>query len=60
LYELGMHFRHETLGEHNPVERVFKEIKRRTKQSYNTFAHAAPETVENWVQALAWARNALI
>jgi len=55
-----MHFRHETLGEHNPVERVFKEIKRRTKQSYNTFAHAAPETVENWVQALAWARNALI
>ena len=27
LIELGMHFRHETFGEHNPVERVFQEIK---------------------------------
>ena len=32
LFELGMHFRHETFGERNPVERVFQEIKRRTNQ----------------------------
>jgi transposase-like protein len=60
LHELGMHFRHETFGERNPVERVFQEIKRRTKQFYNTFSHAAPTTVENWLQALAWAENVLI
>ena len=28
LFELGMHFRHETFGNRNPVERVFQEIKR--------------------------------
>ena len=47
LFELGMHFRHETHGDRNPVERVFQEIKRRTNQFYNTFSHAEPETVEN-------------
>jgi transposase-like protein len=26
LFELGMHFRHETFGERNPVERIFQEI----------------------------------
>lgn len=31
LFELGMHFRHETHGERNPVERVFQEVKRRTE-----------------------------
>lgn len=33
LFELGMHFRHETFGERNPVERPFPEIKRRTNLS---------------------------
>jgi transposase-like protein len=60
LFELGMHFRHETFGERNPVERVFQEIKRRTNQFYNTFSHADPETAENWLRALAWAWNQLI
>jgi transposase-like protein len=27
LFELGMHFRHETFGERNPVESIFQEIK---------------------------------
>ena len=60
LFELGMHFRHETFGDRNPVERVFQEIKRRTNQFYNTFSHADPATAENWLQALGWAWNELI
>jgi len=27
LFVLGMHFRHETFGEHNPTECIFQEIK---------------------------------
>jgi transposase-like protein len=30
LFELGVHFGHDTHGYRNPVERVFQEIKRRT------------------------------
>jgi transposase-like protein len=60
LFELGMHYRHETFGKRNPVERVFQEIKRRTNQFYNTFCQADPETAENWLLALAWAWNRLI
>lgn len=60
LFELGMHFRHETFGERNPVERVFQEIKRRTEQFYNTFSRASPESTEEWLKALSWAENHLI
>jgi putative transposase len=60
LFELGMHFRHETFGERNPVERVFQEIKRRTNQFYITFSHASPESAEEWLKALSWAWNQLI
>jgi transposase-like protein len=49
LHELGMHFRHKTFGERNPVERVFQEVKRRTEQFYNCFSNAQPETVESWL-----------
>lgn len=60
LFELGMHFRHETHGERNPVERVFQEIKRRTNQFYNTFSHADSETAESWLLSFAWAWNHFI
>jgi transposase-like protein len=60
LHELGVHFRQETFGDRNPVERVFQEIKRRTNQFYNHFGNAEVETVENWLLALAWAENNLI
>ena len=60
LFELGMHFRHETFGDRNPVERVFQEIKRRTTQFYNTFSHASPESAEQWLNAVSWAWNHLI
>jgi len=59
LFVLGMHFRHETHGDRNPVERVFQEIKRRTGQFYNNFPTAEPETVESWLRALAWGQNEL-
>jgi transposase-like protein len=32
LFGLSLHFRHETFGERNLVERVFQEIKSRTSQ----------------------------
>jgi transposase-like protein len=60
LFELGMHFRHETHGDRNPVERVFQEIKRRTNQFYNTFSRASPESAEEWSKAISWAWNQLI
>ena len=60
LFELGMHFRHETHGDRNPVERVFQEIKRRTTQFYNTFSRASPESAEEWLKAVSWAWNQLI
>ncbi len=60
LFALGMHFRHETHGDRNPVERVFQEIKRRTNQFYNNFPNADPETVDSWLKALAWGQNELI
>ena len=59
LYERGLAFRHETFGDRNPVERAFQEIKRRTEQFYNTFSHADPETVDQWLKALAWKQNAV-
>jgi transposase-like protein len=57
LHRFDLQPRHETFGERNPIERVFQEIKRRTSQFYNHFGHANPETVENWLLALAWAEN---
>ena len=60
LHELGMHFRHVTHGDRNPVERVFQEIKRRTDQFYNNFPNADPETVDSWLKALAFAQNVLV
>lgn len=60
LFEFGMHFRHETHGDRNPVERVFQEIKRRTNQFYNNFPNADPETVDSWLKARAFAQNQLI
>jgi transposase-like protein len=60
LFELGMHFRHETHGDRNPVERVFQEIKRRTTQFYDTFSRASPQSAQERLKALSWAWNQLI
>jgi len=55
-----LRFQHETYGNRNSVERIFREIKRRTNQFSNCFSHAEAETVENWLQAFAFAWNQLI
>jgi len=56
----GLRFQYERHGNRNSVERVFREVKRRTNQFSNCFSHAEAETVENWLQAFAFAWNQLI
>jgi transposase-like protein len=56
----GLRFQHVTHGNRNAVERIFREVKRRTNQFSNCFSHAEADTVENWLQAFAFAWNQLI
>jgi len=56
----GFRFQHGTHGNRNAVECVFREIKRRTNQFSNCFSQAKAETVENWLQAFAFAWTRLI
>jgi putative transposase len=46
-------------GNRNAVERVFKEVKRRTSSFGNSFSHAQPTTAETWLQAVAVWWNSL-
>jgi putative transposase len=49
----GLRFQHETHGNRNAIERLYKEIKRRTDQFANHFRHVEPATAETWLQAQA-------
>lgn len=60
LHRHNFRFRYEKHGNRNSVERVFRELKRRTSQFSNCFSHAEAETVENWLQAFAFTWNQLI
>ena len=42
----GLRFQQETHGNRKSVERIFREVKRRTNQFSNCFSHAEAETVE--------------
>ena len=53
LSRLGLRFQMRRHGNRNAVERVFREVKRRTSSFSNTFSHAQPTTVERWLQAFA-------
>jgi len=53
LARLGLRFRMARHGNRNAVERVFREVKRRTSSFSNTFSHADPDTAESWLQAFA-------
>ena len=55
----GFDFRYEKHGNRNAVERVFREIKRRTLSFSNSFSHVDPETAETWLQAFAVWWNSL-
>ena len=56
----GLDFRYEKHGNRNSVERVFREIKRRTTSFSNCFSNAEADTAENWLQSFAFAWNQLI
>ncbi|WP_440767224.1 IS6 family transposase [Natronorubrum sp. DTA7] len=58
LRRSGLRFRYEKHGNRSSVERVFREIKRRTSSFSNCFSHAQPSTAESWLQAFAVWHNA--
>ena len=53
-------FRYEQHGNRNSVERVFREIKRRTTSFSNCFSNAEAETADEWLRSFAFAWNQLI
>ncbi|MFC4406007.1 IS6 family transposase [Haloarchaeobius iranensis] len=56
----GLDFRYEKHGNRNSVERVFREVKRRTTAFSNCFSHASAETADEWLKSFAFAWNQLI
>ena len=56
----GLNFRYEKHGNRNSVERVFREIKRRTTNFSNCFSNAEADTADNWLRSFAFAWNQLI
>jgi transposase-like protein len=53
-------FRYERHGNRNSVERVFREVKRRTTSYSNYFSNAKAETADEWLRSFAFAWNQLI
>ncbi len=53
-------FRYERHGNRNSVERVFREVKRRTSSFSNCFSNADAETADEWLRSFAFAWNQLI
>ena len=53
LDRLGLGFQTLRHGNRNSVERVFREVKRRTSSFSNTFRNAALATAESWLRAFA-------
>jgi transposase-like protein len=47
-------------GDRNSVERVFREVKRRTSSFSNCFSNAKAETADEWLRKFAFAWNQLI
>jgi putative transposase len=56
----GLRFRYEKHGNRNSVERVFREVKRRTSSFSNCFSNAEAETADDWLRSFAFAWNQLI
>jgi putative transposase len=53
LSRLGLRFHIRRHGNRNSVERVFREVKRRTSSFSNTFSHVEPTTAESWLETFA-------
>jgi len=58
LQRAGLRFQTERHGNRNAVERIFREVKRRTSSFSNCFSHVEPETAEKWLQSFARWHNA--
>jgi putative transposase len=58
LSRAGLRFQIRRHGNRNAVERIFRELKRRTSSFSNCFSHVKPETAENWLQSFARWLNA--
>jgi transposase-like protein len=56
----GLDFRYEKHGNRNSVERVFREVKRRTSWFSNCFSHVDPDTADDWLKSFSFAWNQLI
>ena len=56
----GLDFRYEKHGNRNSVERVFREVKRRTVTFSNCFSNAQADTADDWLSSFAFAWNQLI
>jgi transposase-like protein len=56
----GLDFRYERHGNRNSVERVFREVKRRTYLFSNCFSNAEKDTADDWLRAFSFAWNQLI
>ena len=53
LNRLGLRFQYVRHGNRNRIERVFREVERRTSSFANAFRNAELETAESWLQAFA-------
>lgn len=58
LQRAGLRFQIPPHGNRNAVERIFRELKRRTSSFSNCFSHVEPDTAENWLQRFARWHNA--
>jgi len=56
----GLDFRYEKHGNRNSVERVFREVKRRTTSFSNCFSNAEAETADDWLRSFSFAWNQLM
>jgi len=59
LRRSGLRFQPVRHGNRNSVERVFREVKRRTFSFSNSFSHVDPSPAETWLQAFAVWWNSL-
>ena len=53
LQRAGLRFQTQRHGNRNAVERIFREVKRRTYLFSNCFSHVEPNTAGNWLQSFA-------
>jgi putative transposase len=53
LSRLELRFQVRRHGNRNSIERVFREVKRRTSSFSNTFSNVEPATAESWLEAFA-------